>query len=167
MIHKKAHALADCDVPASCKVWQFASVVRGAKLGEDCTVASCAIVDGATLGDRCLIGHGASVHPGARVGNDVFIGPGAVICNDAWPRAHKRGFDASVTSVIIEDGASIGANAVVIAGVRIGAGAMVAAGFVAARDVPARFLLGPNGLHPITDEEARCEARNGKTGRAR
>ena len=109
----------DAAIGARTKVWQFASVIRGAKLGEDCVIGSCAIVDGATVGDRCHIGHGAQVHPGAVIGSDVFLGPGAVICNDAWPRAHKRGFDAPGVAVI-DDHASIGANAVVLAGLTIG-----------------------------------------------
>ncbi len=34
-----------------CQVWQFASVIRGAELGENVTVASCAIVDGIPASD--------------------------------------------------------------------------------------------------------------------
>lgn len=160
MISKKAH-VSDAVIGERTSVWQFASVIRGAVLGEGCTVAANAIVDGARIGDRCLIGHGAGVHPGAYVGDGVFIGPGAVLCNDAWPRAHKRGFDPTQRSVTVESGASIGACAVVLPGVRIGAGAMVAAGVTVTRDVPPGYLCGPGcALSPITDEEARCERRS-------
>lgn len=144
-----AHALAHLDedvwIGKGTRVWQFASVIRGAKVGRDCTVASCAIVDGATIGDRCILGHGAQVHPGSLVGSDVFIGPGVVLANDSWPRVDKAGFDpekfkAGFVSVRIEDGASIGANAVILPGVKVGAGAMVAAGAVVHRDVPAKLM---------------------------
>lgn len=161
MISKKAHVAPDAKIGADTSVWQFASVIRGAVIGEGCVIASNAIVDGAEIGDRCLIGHGAGVHPGALIGDEVFIGPGAVLCNDAWPRAHKRGFDAAQRSVTVENGASIGACAVVLPGVRIGARAMVAAGVTVTRDVPPNHLCGPNGaVSPITDEEARCEKRS-------
>lgn len=160
MIHKKAE-VRDSTLGDGCNVWQYASVIRGAVIGADCTIAANAIVDNARIGDRCLIGHGAGVHPGAHLGDEVFVGPGATICNDAWPRAHKRGFDPSQRSVTIENGASVGANAVVLPGVRIGAGAMVAAGSVVARDVPPLHIHGPSGaVAPIGDEEARCAARS-------
>lgn len=166
MIHKKAH-VEGAKVGEGTKVWQFASVVRGAVIGQNCTIAANAIVDGSSLGDRCLVGHGAGIHPGAQIGNDVFIGPGAVICNDAWPRAHKRGFDAQALSVVIEDGASIGAQAVILPGVAIRAGAMVAAGAVASRDVPARHLLLANGqMSLIVDEEERV-AKRSRRGKVR
>ena len=161
VVHKTA------SVGARTKVWPFASVLRGARLGEDCVVGSCAVVDGAQVGDRCRIGHGAQVHPGAIVGSDVFLGPSAVICNDAWPRAHKRGFDKP-GAVVIEDHASIGANATVLPGVTIGAGAMVAAGAVVARSVPARHrYLASGQVEPITDEEAKCAGRTRQAGKAR
>lgn len=44
---------------------------------------------------------------------------------------------ASATPVIVEDDVVIGANAVVIEGIRIGKGAVVAAGAVVIEDVPA------------------------------
>ena len=144
MIHEKAHV--EVPIPESCRVWQFASVIRGAMLGENVTVASCAIVDGATVGDGSIICHGASIHPGAVLGREVFVGPGVTICNDSWPRAHKKGWALPERPVVIvEDGASIGANCVVLPGVRIGAGAMIAAGVTVSRDVKAGHLLGPSG----------------------
>lgn len=149
MIHKKAHVQGST-VPDTCKVWQFSSVIRGAVLGENVTVASGAIVDGVKVGDGSLICHGASIHPGAEIGSAVFIGPGAVICNDSWPRTHKRGWQLpDKPVVVVEDGASIGANCVVLPGVRIGKGAMIAAGVTVARNVPANYLLSPKGLEPI------------------
>lgn len=160
MIHKRA-SIQDASIGEGSAVWQYASVIRGAVLGRDCVIGSCAIIDGALLGDDVHVGHGASVHPGTLIGNRVFIGPGAVLCNDSWPRAHKRGF-APRGAVIYAD-ASIGANVTVLAGVSIGAGAMIAAGVTVARDVPARHLYGPNGaMTPIQDEEERCAARGAR-----
>lgn len=155
MIHPLA--LVECDIPESCKVWQFASVIRGATLGDECSVGACAIVDGASLGRGSSVGHGASVHPGTAAGRDVFIGPGAVICNDSWPRTHKRGWKMpEQPTVIIEDGASIGANATVLPGVRIGKNAMIAAGAVVTCDVPANHVFLHKGeLRRIMSEPER------------
>lgn len=135
------HAFVDVEVGEGTKVWQFASVIRNAKVGKNCVIGSCSIVDGATLGDNCLIGHGASVNPGVWCGNHVFIGPNATLCNDRWPSANKDGFDLQMftdgmVTIFVHDGASIGANAVVLPGMTIGQNAMVAAGAVVNRSVP-------------------------------
>ena len=168
MIHKRASVSEDATLGKGCKIWQYASIIRHATLGDGCTVAANAIVDGATLGARCSVGHGAGIHPGAHLGDDVFVGPGAVLCNDAWPRTHKRGFDAFARSVTVENGASIGANAVVLPGVRIGVGAMIAAGSVVSRDVPHRMLhLASGQMQPITDEEERVRYRSSRGAKAR
>jgi UDP-2-acetamido-3-amino-2,3-dideoxy-glucuronate N-acetyltransferase len=82
--------------------------------------------------------------PGFVIGDDVFIGPNVTLCNDAWPRASKIGYDveslATRPAVVVHNGASIGANAVILAGVTIGANAMIAAGSVVHADVPAGML---------------------------
>jgi UDP-2-acetamido-3-amino-2,3-dideoxy-glucuronate N-acetyltransferase len=143
MIHPKAHIDPDVVLGLNTRVWQFASVIRAAKVGEACNIASCAIVDAATLGDGCLIGHGAQVHPGSKLGRDVFLGPGAVITNDRWPSTEKAGWEFPERgrhTVVIEDGASIGANAVILSGVTIGAGAVIAAGATVYMDIPAGMV---------------------------
>lgn len=160
------HRLAVTDgvgrIGARTKVWQFASVIRGAVLGDDCVVASGACFDGSMAGDRVILCHNLAAGPGFVLGNDVFIGPNVTLCNDAWPRAHKRGFDVGAikASIVIEDGATVCANAVVLPGVRIGRGAMVGAGIVCAKNVPAAHLmLSNNTCIPIGDEEQRIKAR--------
>ena len=127
-------------IAPSAKVWRFASVIRGAQVGEDCSIGTCSIIDGARLGERVRVGHGASIPPGVWIGDDVFVGPGVVICNDPDPRVGS-GFDIQAlldgkVVVRIEDGASIGAGSVILPGVTVGAGAMIAAGSVVTKDVP-------------------------------
>lgn len=146
LIHDLAH-VENSRIGARTRVWQFASVIRNASIGEDCKIASNAIVDGSTIGDRTKISHCAFLDPGIRIGSDVFIGPGVKMCNDFWPRADTDGwFDiedlirGKIVVTIIEDGASIGANAVLMPGIRIGKGAMVAANATVYRD------LAPNHL---------------------
>lgn len=161
MIHPKAVVDPDCEIGEGSCVWQFASVVRGAVLGEGVSVASCAIVDGATVGDNSIIAHCASVHPGAVLGKGVFVGPGAVLCNDAWPRAHKDGWALPTRpTIIVDDGASICAGAVILPGVHIGRNAMVAAGVVCANDVPEGMLMLSNqACVPIGDEHRKVRVR--------
>jgi UDP-2-acetamido-3-amino-2,3-dideoxy-glucuronate N-acetyltransferase len=133
------------------KVWQFASVIRRSQIGEDCCIASCAIVDGCRLGDRVRVSHGAFLDPGMRIGDDVFIGPGVKFCNDIWPRSHKDGwFDMEelcsgrIIVTEVNNGASIGAGAIIMPGLTIGARAMIAAGAVVSFDVPPDHLYRAN-----------------------
>lgn len=140
-IHDKAHVEAS-SLGARTTVWQFASVIRGAVIGADCSIGGCAIVDAAVIGDRCLVGHGAQLHPGTRLGKDVFVGPGAIVCNDRWPRVAKDGFhpelllEQRMVTVDIADGVSIGAGAIILPGVSIGASSVVAAGAVVTNSMP-------------------------------
>ncbi len=145
---------ASCTIGHDCYIWQYASVIRRARLGAGCTIAANAIIDGAWLGDGCLVGHAASLHPGTRLGDRVFVGPGAIFCNDLWPKVSKQGFDfaglATRSTVLVDDGASICAGAIILPGVKIGADAVVAAGVVCGVDVPAGQVLRRDGtLEPV------------------
>jgi UDP-2-acetamido-3-amino-2,3-dideoxy-glucuronate N-acetyltransferase len=128
------------------KVWQFASVIRGAEIGDDCNIGSNVIVDGAVIGDGCLIGHGCSINPGTRIGDRVFVGPNSTICNDRWPRVDKDGFDIAelllkrVSTVDISDGVCIGAGCQILPGVSIGTYAVIAAGSTVTHSVKAYYL---------------------------
>lgn len=146
-IHPKAH-VENSIVGAHTKVWQFASIIRGAIIGEYVTVATGATIE-CFVGDRSIISHNVAMGPGFHVGNDVFIGPQVTFANDRWPATHKIGFDAvklkDMMAIIIRDGAAIGANAVLLPGIVVGERAMVAAGAVATRDVPADHLFRRDG----------------------
>lgn len=149
-IHAKAH-VEDAAINADCKVWQFASVTGGTVLGSGCSVSPFAMLHGPKFGARCVISGGVMMGPGFEIGDDCFIGPNVVLCNDAFPWAHKTGWDVEALkegrciSVRIGDGVSLGAGAIILAGVTVGAGAMVAAGAVCDRSVPNGHLFKRNG----------------------
>lgn len=164
-IHPTAIVDADCEIGEGTIIRQFASITRGAKLGRDCRIGPGAAFDGSVMGDRCVILHNLAAGPGFLLGNDVFIGPNVTLCNDAWPRAGKDGFDTSKFdgtrwAIIIDDGASVGAGAVILPGVHIGKGAMIPAGAVCAKDVPDGHILLSNGTaFPIGDESQKKRMR--------
>lgn len=109
------------------------------------------MLHGAKFGDRCSIQANVAMGAGFVVGDDVFIGPNVTFCNDVFPRAHRIGWDAEAladgrcVTVIVGNGASIGANAVILPGVTIGQGAMVAAGAVCGVSVPANHMFKRDG----------------------
>lgn len=141
-IHKFAQVDDDVVIGPDTRIWQFASVIRGSRLGSDCSIASCSIVDGAKVGDRTIVSHAAFIDPGIVIGADVFIGPHVALCNDVWPRSDKTGFDMSAlidgsfVTTRIMDGASLGAGVIVLPGTVIGKEAMIAAGAVVTQSVP-------------------------------
>lgn len=140
-----------CHIGVDTVIWPFASVIRCAWIGAGCVVGSNAVVDGAVVGDRSRIGHGAFICPGVHIGREVFVGPYVIFTNDRWPRVAKDGFNmealinGTVRVAIVDDGASIGAGALILPGVRIGKGALVSAGCVVERDVSDGFLLQRSG----------------------
>jgi UDP-2-acetamido-3-amino-2,3-dideoxy-glucuronate N-acetyltransferase len=157
-------------VGARTRIWQFASVIRNAVIGADCSIASGVCIDGSRIGDGCVIAHNLAMGPGFLLGNEVFVGPNVTFCNDLWPRASKGGFDVTQykgddMAVIVEDGASIGAGAVILPGVHIGAGAMIGANAVVTGNVPARHVWTGNGrIRPILDEENKQRIRFARSG---
>lgn len=133
------HPLADVSstsVGAGTRIWQFVVVLKEAVIGEDCNICShCFIENDVIIGARVTVKCGVHLWDGLRIADDVFIGPNATFANDKIPRSGKRDFQLFSTAV--EKGASIGAGATILPGVRIGARAMVGAGAVVTKDVPA------------------------------
>ena len=138
-VHKFAD-VSSCAIGDGTRIWQFVVVLPGAKIGADCNIcAHVFIEDDVVIGDRVTIKCGVQLWDGLRVGNDVFIGPNATFTNDLFPRSKK--YPDKYLETIIEDGASIGAGAVILPGLSIGAGALVAAGAVVTRSVEPRSLV--------------------------
>lgn len=146
-----------CKIGEGTRIHQFASITRGTRLGQDCVVWPFANLDGSVFGDRCVIASGVVMGPGFAIGNDVFIGPNVTFCNDMWPEVGKEGFDAEKftkegrVTIRVGDGASIGANAVILPGVTIGAGALIAAGARVSRDVAPGVLYLTDGYTASLD----------------
>ena len=98
------------------------------QIGDNAVIMMGAIINiGAVIGAGTMIDLGAVLGGRAIVGKRCHIGAGAVLAGVVEP--------PSATPVIVEDNVLIGANAVVIEGVRIGEGAVVAAGSVVIEDV--------------------------------
>jgi len=121
---------------AGTRVWHFAHVQAGARIGGHCTLGHAVfIASGAELGQRVKVQNHVSVFAGAVIEDDVFLGPACVLTNVKNPRAaidRRHAFQP----IRVRLGATIGANATLLPGVTIGRHAFVAAGAVVSRDVP-------------------------------
>jgi acetyltransferase-like isoleucine patch superfamily enzyme len=128
------------DVGAGTRVWAFAHVTAGAKVGRDCNLCDHTFFEtGSVLGDRVTVKCGIYLWTGVTCEDDVFLGPNVVFTNDLFPRSRQQ-VDAYVPT-LVKRGASIGANATIVAGTTIGRWAMVGAGSVVTRDVPEYALV--------------------------
>ena len=104
------------------------------EIGDNAVIMMGAVINiGSVIGEGTMIDMGAVLGGRATVGKRCHIGAGTVLAGVVEP--------ASATPVIVEDDVLIGANAVVLEGVRVGRGAVVAAGAVCVEDVPAGAVV--------------------------
>ena len=104
------------------------------EIGDNAVIMMGAVINiGAVIGEGTMIDMGAVLGGRAIVGKRCHVGAGTVLAGVVEP--------ASATPVVIEDDVMLGANAVVIEGVRVGEGAVVAAGAVVVDDVPAGAVV--------------------------
>lgn len=132
------------DIGPRTRVWAFAHVLAGARIGADCNICDGAFVEGGVvIGDRVTVKNQVLLFDGVTVDDDVFLGPGVVFTNDLRPRAHIKRSGTALSSTRIEEGVTLGAGTVVVCGITIGRHAFAGAGSVITKDVPAHaFVLG-------------------------
>lgn len=147
-VSPSANVSPTADVGSGTMIWDLTQVREKATIGANCVIGRGAYIDhDVTIGDNCKIQNEAQVYYPAQIGNGVFIGPGAILTNDLNPRAvnpdmsPKGDSDWTPTRVLVDEGASIGAGAMVVGQVHIGRWALVGAGSIVTRDVPAHALV--------------------------
>ena len=147
-------------VGAGTRIWQYVVVLPNAVIGQDCNICShCLIENDVILGDRVTVKSGVQLWDGLRIGDDVFIGPNVTFTNDKFPRSKQYPDAFSLTE--IEAGASIGANATILPGIRIGRQAMVGAGSVVTRSVPPNAIVVGNPARIVGYVDAEADASSG------
>jgi acetyltransferase-like isoleucine patch superfamily enzyme len=142
-IHPTADVSPRATLGPGTRIWHQAQVREGAVLGRNCILGKGAYVDfGVRIGDNVKVQNRASIYHGVTLEDGVFVGPHVIFTNDKLPRAInpdgtlKSYADWEVGQVLVKAGASLGAGAIIVAGVTIGRFALVGAGAVVTRDVP-------------------------------
>jgi len=132
------HALADVQTDAigeKTRVWQYAVILKGAKIGSDCNICAHTLIEGGVVvGNNVTVKSGVFLWDGLVIEDNVFIGPNATFTNDRVPRS--RCYPEVYEKTTLKEGCSIGANATLLPGITIGRCAMVGAGAVVTKDVP-------------------------------
>jgi len=137
------HPLSDVqstNIGEGTRIWQYCVVLPNAIIGKLCNINAYVFIENdVVLGDAVTVKSGVQLWDGVRIRNNVFIGPNVTFTNDLTPRS--RQYPESFISTVIEQHASIGANATILAGVTVGAYALIGAGSVVTRDVPPHGLV--------------------------
>jgi acetyltransferase-like isoleucine patch superfamily enzyme len=132
----KNHVDKTAKIGKDVRIWHYAYVGGKTVIGDNVKIGSLAHVDyGVKIGNDVKIEGLAYIPPLTVIGNGVFIGPAATFTNDPYPMSPR------MVGVTVEDGAIIGARAVIRPGVKIGRNAVVAMGSVVTRDVPADTVV--------------------------
>ena len=122
--HPNLVNLYGCFIGDGSRVGTFVEIQRGSEIGRNCKISS-----------HSFICEGVTIEDG------VFVGHGVMFTNDLYPRAVNEDgslqtdSDWSLVRTRVEQGASIGSNATILAGITIGRGALIGAGAVVTRDV--------------------------------
>ncbi len=141
--------------PRNVGTWLSPRLMRavGFEIGEGTLFSALPVITGEKdmiqrlrIGRYCYINAGCTLD--ARdfitIGDDVSIGHEVMILTASHDSTHpaKRGGDITTAPVTVDDGAWLGARAIILPGVSVGAGAIVAAGAVVSKDVPPHTLVG-------------------------
>lgn len=104
------------------------------EIGNNAVIMMGAVINiGAVIGEGTMIDMNAVVGGRGMIGKNCHIGAGAVVAGVIEP--------PSATPVIIEDDVVVGANAVILEGVKVGKGSVVAAGAIVIEDVPSNVVV--------------------------
>jgi dTDP-4-amino-4,6-dideoxygalactose transaminase/acetyltransferase-like isoleucine patch superfamily enzyme len=140
-VHPSAIVDDDVLLGVGAKVWHFVHVSSGARIGADTSLGQNVFVGrGVRVGSNVKVQNNVSIYEGVEVEDDAFLGPSCVFTNVFNPRSfvvRKHEYRRTV----VGRGASIGANATVVCGVRIGDYAFVGAGATVTRDVAPHALV--------------------------
>ena len=110
-----------------------------AVIGCNCNICANVLIENdVRIGNNVTVKSGVQIWDGVILEDDVFVGPNVTFTNDIFPRS--KVYPEKFMQTMVKKGASIGANATIIAGITIGENAMIGAGSVVTKDVPANEL---------------------------
>jgi len=148
-IHEKALVETN-SIGTGTRIWAFAHVMSDVTIGADCNVGDHVFIEtGVTIGDGVTVKNNVLLWKGVDIADYAFIGPNVVFTNDLRPRSPRmplmQGRQLEESDWLVEtkvgEGASIGANSTILAGITIGEYSMIGAGSVVTKDVPPYTLV--------------------------
>jgi len=146
------HSTAEIDpnvtIGTGTKIWHHAHIRENVVIGKECVIGQNVYIDtGVVIGDFCRIQNNCSIYRISKIGNFVFIGPHVVFTNDKSPRTfNSEGKplsekDWEAGTILVGDGASIGAGSIILPNITIGEYALIGAGSVVTKNVKSFTLV--------------------------
>lgn len=106
-------------------------------IGHNVKIGTGTIIEGNThIGSDTNIQSMVFIPTQSWIGDNVFIGPRVTFTNDKYPPTGKP----KLMGAVVEDGAVIGAAAIILPGIKIGKNAFVAAGALVTKNVPDNMM---------------------------
>jgi len=140
-IHPSAIVDAGAQLGEGTRVWHFAHVSPGARIGKACSLGQGVYVgNDVRIGNNVKIQNNVSVYDAVTLEDDVFCGPSMVFTNVHNPRSAVPR-KSEYRRTLVKRGATLGANCTIVCGTTVGEHAFVGAGAVVSRDVPAYALV--------------------------
>ena len=140
-IHPSAIVDKGAQIGDGSRVWHFAHICAGAKIGRNVSLGQNVFVGNKVfIGDNCKIQNNVSVYDNVTLEEGVFCGPSMVFTNVYNPRSlieRKSEF----RNTLVKKGVSLGANSTIVCGVTIGEFAFIGAGAVVNKDVKPYALM--------------------------
>lgn len=145
-IHKTAEVSSEAKIGSGTKIWQNSQVLKNAQIGKNCIIGhNCFIASKAKLGNGVKIESNTDVWDYVILEDYVFVGPSVVFTNDLNPRAKypKKEYPqyGKWLPTLVNEGATIGANATIVCGITIGKWAFIGAGAVVNKNIPDYALV--------------------------
>ena len=140
-VHESAYVDEGAEIGEGTKMWHFAHIMGGAKIGRKCIFGQNTMVaGGVTIGNNVKVQNNVAIYTGTVVEDDVFLGPSCVLTNVTNPRSQVVRHSL-YEKTVLRRGVTVGANATVVCGVELGRYTFVAAGAVVASDTPDYALM--------------------------
>ena len=135
-----------CQIGDGVKIWHFSHIMSDCEIGDSCNIGQNVVVSPkVVLGKNVKVQNNVSIYSGVVCQDNVFLGPSMVFTNILNPRSAIVRRDNYVET-LVEQGASIGANATIVCGNTIGKFALIGAGSVVTKSVkPYALIVGNPG----------------------
>lgn len=140
-VHPTAIIDEGAEIGSGSRVWHWAHICGGAKIGENCSFGQNVFVGNKVrIGNNVKVQNNVSVYDNVTLEDGVFCGPSMVFTNVYNPRSLVER-KSEYRDTLVKKGATLGANCTIVCGVTVGEYAFVGAGSVVNRDVPAYSLI--------------------------
>jgi UDP-2-acetamido-3-amino-2,3-dideoxy-glucuronate N-acetyltransferase len=130
-----------CEIGEGTKVWHFAHICAGVKIGKRCVFGQNTMVaNDVRIGSNVKVQNNVAIYTGTTIEDDVFLGPSCVLTNVTNPRSQVVRHSL-YEKTLIRRGATVGANATIVCGITLGRYCFISAGAVVTKDVPDYALM--------------------------